>query len=86
MDDQSDVDDSGVEELDKSEEERHRDDYNCFGSTNKSPRDITKLLERWKNFSKERRRRKSSASAGVGAFKTDSIGQNHDIDATYSTD
>jgi len=86
VDDQSDVDDSGVQELSESEEERHRDDDDCFGSTNKSRRDITKLLERWKKISKERRRRKPSASAGVGAFETNSIGQNHDIDATYSTD
>jgi len=85
MDDQSDMDDSVIEELDESEEERHRDDDDCFLSTNKSRRDIRKLLERWKKFSKEKRKRKPFASAGVGAFKIDSIGQN-DIDATYSTD
>ncbi|XP_027938704.1 uncharacterized protein LOC114193187 isoform X2 [Vigna unguiculata] len=83
VEDHSDID---VEELDESEEERHRDDDDGFGSTNTSRRNITQLLERWQNFHKERRRRKPSASASAGAFETDAIGHNHDIDATYSTD
>jgi len=37
-----------------------------------------------KNF--KERRRKPLGSSDIGAFETDAIGQNHDIDATYSID
>lgn len=35
---------------------------------------------------KYKRKRKVSASAGVGAFDTHQIAYNHEIDATYTTD
>ena len=89
-------DDQG-DELDESEEERHRDDDDCFGLEDIPRRHFSQVLDRWKKFKQEWKNRKRSRttaiptaegnqSEGVGTSTTQQSTADHEIDAHYSTD
>ena len=44
--------DDEPDELDESEDERHRDDDDCFGMQNTSCGNFSQVLDRWKNSNK----------------------------------
>jgi len=50
--DESGVDsgDEEVDELDMSEDERHKYDNDCFGMENMSRKDVSQVLDCWKKF------------------------------------
>ena len=89
--------DDQADELDESEEERHRDDDDYFGLEDIPRRHFSQVLNRWKKFKQEWKNRKRSRttaiptaegnqSEGVGTFTTQQSTADHEIDAHYSTD
>jgi len=84
-------------ELDESEDERHRDDDDCFGMQSTPRRNFTHVLDRWKKFKQDWKHKKkprketigtaeANQSEGVGTSTTQQSADNHEIHANYSTD
>ena len=89
--------DDEPDELDESEDERHRDDDDCFRLEDTLRRNFSQVLDRWKKFKQDWKNRKRSRttgmgtaegnqSEGLGTSSTQQSTDNHEIDANYSTD